>query len=342
MDGQRRSLLLSLLLWGVLFIGSPLAYAQVRVIHPLSVVDIREMTPSVAGTACNKITDISQSGSRWAALVECPDQKSVVVWGDGKSTHPVVLDGRFDRIVMDSAHNMVVRSVPLPVRSAAVPASKASIVFTKAQVLDANGNVSRTMIMKSAGARPLMTGDAVRWATQFGAFTDSELTANAPSRLSRYADTNQNTPQIVYVLGLPMGGHVTIGNLTETVNVFDEHNSPAGSHVLHLDDAYRSIGAAIRPPDVQSGRTRILWAAGSANGLVYICLSDTPMSGPAYIAVVDPLSGGVNEVFRAELPSASGRIERRFNPTGVICPTLGAVNGHLVIADPDMQVVAFY
>jgi hypothetical protein len=307
----------------------------IRNLQPASVIDIRTSTQSASGIACDDVRDITAIGMRWAALLDCPAQKSALVWADGKSTHFLNLEERFDRVVMDASLNMVLRSVP-------ATSANATIGTTRALVLDATGAVVRRVAINSRGARPFQVAGSIRWASQSGSLTEVQLNSPDVAHLSTYVDTNRNTPQLIYVLGLPGGGHATIGNLTETVNVFDEQNRLVASRLLPLDEVYKAIGMPIRPPDIESGRTRMVWAAGASTGLVYICLSDTPMSGPAYVAVVDPLAGALTGVIRADLPKASGRVDPRFNPAGVIVPGLGAIDGHLIIADREMQVLAVY
>jgi hypothetical protein len=166
-------------------IGAPAVSPQVRSsrpvrsLQPVTVIDLRDSTQSETGMTCDDIRDITEVGTRWAVLLDCPAQKSALVWGDEKSKHFLSVDGPFDRIAMDSAYNLVLRSVP-------AASSDATIGLTRAIVLDATGAVSRRLTIKSRGVRPFQVAGTVRWATQSGSFTDAELNSVDTAHLNTY------------------------------------------------------------------------------------------------------------------------------------------------------------
>ena len=84
-----------------------------------------------------------------------------------------------------------------------------------------------------------------------------------------------------------------------------------------------------------------MWAAPTSDGLLYVCLSGTLGSGPAFLAVIDANSGTLQKVISADLPEFKEDITWN-NPTGTILPTTGAVDDQLVIADRGKGVLAIF
>jgi len=66
------------------------------------------------------------------------------------------------------------------------------------------------------------------------------------------------------------------------------------------------------------------------------------MSGPAYIATIEPLTGEVTGVAAAPLPEVARRRSSESNPSGTIVPGLGAIDDYLVIVDPEMNLLVIY
>lgn len=304
---------------------------------PVQVTNLREILSASLNTSCTTIVAVAQRATDWAALVECPSQKSAVVWGEIGTTHAVQLDAAYDRIAIDGDRHLVLRAK-------AVRRSQAtSVPVTRGLILNYDGTLSGTLALNATGAEPI-NGAALLWSTLTGVFSDDLLRTKPPSREQEYEslDANRKAGQVVYVAATAAGGHITLGSLTETVDAYSADNRLLTSYNLHLEDAYLAIGLPTTPPDIQSGRSRILWGTGGNDGYLYLCLSDTPASGPAYFAVIEPSTGTLSEVRRLQLPAATGRVEERFNPKGVICPARGTVGDHIVIADPEMQIVAIY
>ena len=148
-----------------------------------------------------------------------------------------------------------------------------------------------------------------------------------------------------FVLGLPGGRHLILRDRSERVTVYDASGSATATAVLRFDQAYTSIGRTSAPVDIHlvgDGRTRVIWATTSAAGELYISLTDTPVVGPGYVAVFDPLNGKFIRMLSLELPK--GILSRVFdeNPGGTMIPLMGSIYERMVIADRDAGVAAFY
>jgi hypothetical protein len=187
-------------------------------------------------------------------------------------------------------------------------------------------------------AEPFLSVGMFHWYTAAGS---AGLDQSSIPSITRSPDKNTALAQPIFTGGLPENKYLTFGSLSELITVIDGNNSIISEHRAHLDDAYKNLGLPIGKSDSGNGLTRVIWADVTTDGQLAVCLSDTPMSGPAYIAMFKPEDGSLSRVVAAVLPQAANRKKAK-NPSGYIVPMFGSVGDHIVVADPEMYLVAFY
>jgi hypothetical protein len=214
----------------------------------------------------------------------------------------------------------------------------------RVSIVDVSGNsVSEYDLPVVAGrVQPIIKSSGVTWVTQEALFSASSFTPFVlPSKLQ---DINDTGVQVRYVGPLNDGGYYTFGSGSEIITLHSSDGSVSGSFPAPLDKAYQAIGHPVpkQPPAPGgSGTVRVIWAAGTPNGQLYICLSGLKTAGPAYIAVVDAQTGTLLKVIAASLP-AFPELITAVNPLGTVIPATGAVDDHLVMVDQVKGSVAIY
>ena len=165
----------------------------------------------------------------------------------------------------------------------------------------------------------------------------------ATAQANGVRDLNDQTlSQRVFVGALPWDGeYFTFGELSELVVAHRRGGAVFNSYTAPLDLAFRAIGIPFDKPAQSSGQSRIIWATSTKDGFLYICLSGTPMAGPAFIAVLDVMSGILRTVIRAEFPNSNEAISG-INVQGTMMPAMGVIDSGLVIADQRGSLVAIY
>lgn len=281
--------------------------AQVDSVRPVRVVDLRQIVHHDLSLPNVVLREITQANGMWAALMRSPGREgSVIVAGPPNSEHAMITAARFDKIAIDSQGRMFLRKVTLGKEGSEVSA------------LDQTGSEMNSLPMPYL-ATPILSQGAVHWRPQ------------------KHADFERGI-----VLGLPARRYLELGSRTEMIVLHDFEGKVLSSAAADLDAAYASIGRSFPKQDIESSTvSRIMWAATSPDGRLYVCLSGTSAAGPAYLAVLDPGDGHLLRLLSAELPTSPNRVAAS-NPKGVIWPVLGAIGDQLIIADRAADVLAIY
>jgi hypothetical protein len=214
---------------------------------------------------------------------------------------------------------------------------------TEVEVTDWTFRTSVTHNINQSGLEPLSAGPSVLWRKGDALFRFAS--PDVVGRLSHPDDQKEWIPEqlvneVRFVFGFSGQRQVQIGTLSEQVVVRASDGKVLSRTTMALDDAYRLANQKVYQRGPLAGVSRVLWAGVSRNGELVICMSGLPLSGPAYVAIIDPLTGRALRVIAALLPSTLERIDR-FNPQGVMFPARGAVDDRLVILD-SLGILAVY
>src|SRR5258706_10298807 len=135
--------------------------AQVTPVHPLRVIDLKEITQRDLGKIGSRIEKIAQGSGRWAALIQGPGDQSIVVSGDALSERSFALNGVFDRILIDQdTHFHLRQAKPWRPRSAA---REVRIQEPTATVLDSEGREIETLDLPTRDLEPFVAAGRVQW-----------------------------------------------------------------------------------------------------------------------------------------------------------------------------------
>jgi len=314
-----------------------IAPSQVTDRQPLQVFDLFATIKRDLGVSGTKIQGLTQSGEGWAVIANASTANSVIIMGDLISAHAVRVSGYIDALQMDPSGTVYLRKrTPLPTGKVRPR------LDTAISILDGTGAPREESILRLPNASPVLSGGRVMWRTRNGTFDTDTLVVNTPTAAA-LPDPNVGVAnQAVYYFGLPNSQHLSFGDMTESVTLFDPDSSGSTVIPVHLDDAYKRFGVILKRklPDRSTGESRTLWAAVGQDARLYICLTGTPFPGAAYIAAFDPFSGNVVETLRAHLPVTPG--DRPSSPNHATFPHFGAVGNHLVIADANLGMLSIY
>ncbi len=303
----------------------PLGVSEVYVAQPFRVIDLHS-PGAVDAKVFDRIQSVSQVGPRWAALISTSGA-SVLVYGDIKSEHRISLDGQYDSVKIDADKSIQLSDA----------FSRKS--ETHVEVLNSDGTVRQSFWVPGRAA-PLQTGSRVKWDTPRGVLSVGDLRSRLMSSALEPKMERMPRHEATYVFGLP-NGRAEVLVFSERVEIYDENNALINSFPLPLNEAFSKIGLPSRPPDLAIGRSRMIWATASTAGDICVGLSETPMSGPLYVAIVDSTTGLLSRVTELELPVRAGRVGTH-NEAGRIVPMLAAFGDLILIADPEMGVIALY
>ena len=264
---------------------------------------------------------ISQANGSWAISVPLSPRSTGFVVGTDSEEHTFIFAGRVRQLALDQDHNIHIWQRTLP------PAEGETVL-----VLDWQGSVVDHYSLPEASASPFLTQTGIVWRVP-GALVNKNLFASLYEKAD-VSDANDKTSgQRVYVGALPGNeGFFTFGDMTEGVVIHNRKGSVIKSYTAPLDSAYQALGMSFSRPAPPSESSRVLWAAATRAGLIYICLAGTSAAGPAYIAVLDVNSGTITSIIQAELPRLKQLVSPR-NSTGIMFPGRGAVDDRLIIAD---------
>jgi hypothetical protein len=313
------------------FVLAQAARGQILTVQPARIVDLKQAVSKESGPFGVEPIDLAQAGGRWVVLTQSLGDSTILVAGDLTSTRVISVAGRFDRVRIDQTGRIYLRYLL---------SRKESQVSTRVLVLDGNGGPLDAATISEKGAEPVSLKGQIRWRTKAGVYDAHSVPANTGQAIAK--DPNDELPQRVFSLGLPSGQYLTLGDLSEQVTLFGNDGRLLVSRKLDLKPAFDAASVRYKDHEAGSGETRVVWATTSADGLLYVYLSDTPASGPGYIGLFEPSTGKLVNVLRVLLPQAEGRRDATFNPQGYISPTFGAVGDHLVMVDKGMAIVAVY
>jgi hypothetical protein len=313
-----------------------LSFSQQRLadVSPSEIVSLRQIVQRDLGEEPGKVLSLAQRNGAWALIVKAPPElealeHSILVTGDSTSKRAMMLDGRFDWIVMDDNHH-------LHLRYWRTISNRGPTRFLET---DFTGKKLRTGVVPEINAVPMVMGNITKWKTTKGLFDPLVESLG----FSNPYDSNEQFGEWVDYLGLPGNRHLSLGHLAERINLFSADNALMASPSVDLDSAYRLLGLPIpRHSDPSTGQTRVGEVTTTTGGLLCICLSDVPSWGPANIALFEPETGALKFVFQAFRPKAEGRRSKPFNPEGVITAGLIAYGDFLVIVDPSMGLLVKY
>ncbi|MCX6594545.1 MAG: hypothetical protein NTZ56_23780 [Acidobacteria bacterium] len=200
-----------------------------------------------------------------------------------------------------------------------------------------------TYSIASAEAALIVSAGAARWKTPLGLKgLNRQITAVPWGRSLgvRPTDLGAGVDQRLFSFGLSGDRCAVFGSISETVTIYDADNRVVQSKVVEIGKAFQSLGLSPPAPNEKQGITRVIWAAASHHGYLYVGLSETPL-GSAAIGMFDLLDGHLIRIIQADLPRLQER-KSTFNPEGYLIPTFAAFDDRLVIADPEAKVLAIY
>lgn len=324
----------------ILVLGMLLAFhssAQVVYKNPIRTVNVRTVLARDTAETKVNLLDLNQANGRWAVLLgPRVGTKSSVVTGDATSEKAFSVEGKFDNFIMDENSSIHLHQTSRLRKGE--PTNPASVVVVTPDGLKAN-----TYQIPGGASTPLHTGSEVVWQTSEGFFG----VGGGRTSLIRDSDTvklishPEFRAQRLTSGMLPSGKTYLFSDLAEDLVILDPLQKTTINVPLQLDSAFAAIGITPGRRDPSSGRSRIMWATTASDGKLVVCLSDTPMSGPAYVAVFNPETGALVEVIRANLPTSPARRGPN-NANGVMVPSLGAMTDRLVLLDDSEGTLAFY
>jgi len=311
---------------GLLLVFLQIGFVQAQNVSPTRVINLQDVIPGVGATW--RIADVTQSNGHWAVLLR-PVQRhsgSAIVTGDSQEQRVSLQIGAFDRIIMDREHLIYLRHASTRLQTTEFSRWKA----------DSDGFETRTVA--EAFAEPVVSEGLVQWKTD-RVRVDAQGNRRSPAGPTS-EKSELSIPERRIVLGLPERRYMVFGSRTEEIMIFDEAGTVVGTARADLDSAYASLGLRVSKPDVQSGKSRVVWAASSRDGLLFVHLSETPITRPTPIAVFNPTDGRLIRVISAVHPTAEGGpAADDQNPVGLAY--LGAIDDQLIVVY-SKGYVAFY
>jgi hypothetical protein len=274
------------------------------------------------------ITHVSQAGGVWAAVVPFAFKTTVLATGRGNISHAFTVSGRVRQLAVDQEGRLHL-----------LERSQVSSSAPDIWVMDESGASLEHYSLSVVSAVPFLSDSGVLWKAP-DAIVAKQLFIPL-LQLNGKRDSNELIPQVVTVGALSDHGYFTFGNLSEVITVHGPDGSVLRSYPAPLDSAYEAIGVSFGKPPQPSEISRVMWAASTGEGLLYVCLSGTLGSGPAFLAVIEASSGTLQRVVSAELPGFKDGVAAN-NPAGTMLPATGAIGDQLVIADRSRGVLAIY
>lgn len=319
------------------FLASAIAQAQssVSILHlsPQQTVKVGEVIQrdnklaQPGATAELSIEKISQAETSWAALVPVSGGSAIVI-GQGTSLHSFTTSRKVVNLALDLEGHLHLLGI------------NRESGLGEVSIVDQSGSELGAYSLPVKRAAPILTEAGVAWKAP-GIFV-SQQTFTPLLQLNGKRDPNDDTPQLVVVGSLPNGGgYYTFGNLSEIVTIHGSDGAVVKSYPVPLDVAFEAIGVSFVKPQPPTDASRVMWAAPTQSGQLYICLSGTRASGPAFLVVVDVESGRIEKVISADLPRSAEAVASN-NPNGTMLPSDGAMGKHLVIVDRGQGLVATY
>ena len=310
--------------------------AQTVTARPLRVLDLRAAITAATHRDDFTVDAVAQSHGRWAALGNFEStRESVIAAGDDSGSIRVsdLIRPTADRIAMDANGLIHLRLRQSQHDVSEIALADHSTLRTVARYKVAEG-----------GLEPVNSGSEVLWRRRDTLFRIHPSfwpmgTLSQPVRPP--APTPELAAEPVLIFALPSGRWVQFGILSEDISVFEADGTPAGAVRAALDDAYRGTNAKGLKYRPTSGNARTLWAAGTRDGRLYVCLAGLPVIGPAYIAAIDPLTGRLIKLIAAETPTTPERVAE-YDGTGAIYPIDGAVDDRIAILDGKVRILAIY
>ena len=291
----------------------------------------RDLSQATTPNGSNQIAvrRISQAQGAWAASVPFSSSTTAIVTGHSGQAHAFIAAGRVRQLAIDHELRLHLLHYTQP----SAPASDVS-------VMDLQGNSLENYSIPGATGSPFLNSSNVMWKVAGALVSKQAFTPLL--QLNGVRDLNEARAQRIIVGALPVDGeYFTFGDLSELITQHGKDGSVLSSYEAPLDAAFQAVGVSFVKPPQPSDISRVIWAASTPNGLLYICLSGAPAAGPAFIAVLEVSSGKLLKVLRAELPRFKNAVTAR-NVNGTMTPAMGAISDQLVIADQQNAMVAVY
>ncbi len=275
------------------------------------------------------LRSLAEADGIWAVLVSTTVGNSVAIGNVGGFTHAFAVEKDVRQLALDrSGHVHLLHGYATGANSA-----------RQVSVVDTEGAPIGQYTVPAAAAWPFLSGSGVVWYT--GRALATSLYVAPTVQQNGVRDINETGGQRTWVGALPDGRYYTFGNASETITIHRPGGSVVASYAAPLDRAYQAIGHAVPKPPPGSDLVRVVWAATTSKGQLYICLSGLSASGPAYVAVVDVQTGALSKVIAASLP-AFPELATPTEPTGTVTPGWGAAEDCMVILDQIKGVAAIY
>lgn len=301
-------------------------------ITPRRVLFLEETGKLLLGTNHFAVRAATYSRDRWAVLVSMEDKSCAVLAGDLTSESSFAVGPKLERLFLDASGRLTL--------------ARFDGVGFELLNQDWEGGTLTSAGTIGLSVAPFYSDGKLMWRSLHADPAEVPPPTQTPYRVVQPVglppDTTAKILEPRYlIVGLPAGRHVAFSDRTEQITLYEADGSLVGTAQADLDSAYRALGLTPRRVDPLGNESRVMWASSSIEGELYVCLSQTPVIGPAEIAVINPASGSLIRVLRAELPKAEMR-KRPSNPEGVMSPSMVAMGDGLAILDNGAKVLSLY
>ncbi len=212
-------------------------------IAPLRVTSLDSiLAASSLKQSAGKLVDVSQANGQWAGLVHQTSVSSILIAGNSQLDHAYIVDGVFDRIVLDTNRHILLRYRPQKGDKA-----------THAASFSEDSKQIGSFIITVPGAEPFANESGFQWRTRSGS---AEIGVSHLHSTDPILDQNFSIPQPVTTGAQNVGSYFTFGALSETITIVDEARETTPTSLpVQLDTAYQAVGLRPGLRDVAAGRT---------------------------------------------------------------------------------------
>jgi len=331
-------LLLALWLAGVL-----VGQSHAQALRPSVVVDVKAEVLARTGRADVDQVRMAYSNRRWATLANLANANGcyILTGGEAESAHiSPLIQTRADRIALEPDGVIYLR------RRGSAPN------VTEIDIWDRELKFKTRQTIQGSGAEPVRMGSAVLWKFRESLFW-LHPTVNAAhpfaapiSPFNRAGSAPVTTPSVMpewpMIFGMPSNQWIYFETVSEHISVLASDGALVTKKRADLDKAYRVANVEPLKHEPLLGRSRVLWAAASRRGELYVHLAGISVSsGFAYVAAIDPMTGRFTRLVVLGLPSSPKYISDG-NPGGFIFGFEGALDDRVAIIDGKAGILVLY
>ena len=327
----------------LLLLVGPVGQSHAQALRPSIVVDVKAEVLARTGRADVDQVHMDYSNGRWATLVNLvnPDESYILTGGEADGTRiSSLIHSRADRIALEPDGVIYLRR----------RGSGSNV--TDIDIWNKELNFKTRQTIQGLGAEPVRMGSAVLWKFRESLFwLHPSINAAHPfaapiSPFNRAGPAPSVKPPVQpewpRVFGLPPNQWIYFETLFETISVLDSDGALVAKNKTELDQAYRAANVEPLKREPLLGRSRVLWAAVSRRGELYVRLAGISVGpGFAYFAVVNPMTGRFTRLVAISLPASPENIGKG-NPRGFIYASAGALDDRLAVLDVKAGILAVY